>query len=389
MSALPAALLFWSFPLLIAQVPNLADLGSEWQGVTVCNSADDASRVPCGVNALNASMGNTMSFLMAIDQGCCYLPIDGVAHGVAYQPNGLTPSAPLGEIGFFGADQAVPSLANTLGSLHADWRGDPLGVSCLSFAPIAGPCEGWPGYSAAVPFPSRTSLGSKPIALLGPHRAKWQAFELTREVLAQDGVRIETAVRMPFMQQVVLFSITITNGRSSAVELGRLSMMLTALARSFDTVWNSPANNASWHPSLFESTLHPQADGTVVLGITERATGAVSAVSFRAGTSIAIQKSEGGFAAVSEPISLSPRGSWNLSFAWVLGSSGSAVAAAASLASPSAFATAWERAQTGLDSWWRSAFQPKNAHFSGHLPTLVTEDTKLRRVFYTKFLTNH
>jgi hypothetical protein len=39
-------------------------------------------------------------------------------------------------------------------------------------------------------------------------------------------------------------------------------------------------------------------------------------------------------------------------------------------------------AKTPWEDRWQAAFTPGNKHFSGHLPTLLTEDPKIRRVYY-------
>ena len=46
------------------------------------------------------------------------------------------------------------------------------------------------------------------------------------------------------------------------------------------------------------------------------------------------------------------------------------------------FRGAWEDAVEDLEKWWADAFRPDNEQFSGHLPTLVTEDEQLKRSYY-------
>ena len=51
------------------------------------------------------------------------------------------------------------------------------------------------------------------------------------------------------------------------------------------------------------------------------------------------------------------------------------------------FDEGWNAAQRGWETRWAQAFTPHNAHFSGSLPALQTEDAALREIYYRSVLT--
>lgn len=53
----------------------------------------------------------------------------------------------------------------------------------------------------------------------------------------------------------------------------------------------------------------------------------------------------------------------------------------------SGFATEWSRIKTLWAARWADVFTPKNNHFSGHLPILVTDDEKIKEIYYRSILT--
>ena len=68
-------------------------------------------------------------------------------------------------------------------------------------------------------------------------------------------------------------------------------------------------------------------------------------------------------------------------------SKGAAQAAKAARAWAQGFDRVWDEAKARWAKRWQQAFTPGNAHFSGHLPVLVTSDEKLRDVYYRSILT--
>ena len=51
------------------------------------------------------------------------------------------------------------------------------------------------------------------------------------------------------------------------------------------------------------------------------------------------------------------------------------------------FAAKWSEIKTRWSQRWADVFTPNNNHFSGHLPILVTEDEKIREIYYRSILT--
>ena len=52
------------------------------------------------------------------------------------------------------------------------------------------------------------------------------------------------------------------------------------------------------------------------------------------------------------------------------------------------FDQSFAQAKLRWEERWQAAFTPGNEHFSGHLPTLLTGDAKIRRVYYEGALTS-
>ena len=51
------------------------------------------------------------------------------------------------------------------------------------------------------------------------------------------------------------------------------------------------------------------------------------------------------------------------------------------------FDRSWDDVKSQWAQRWKDMFTPGNDHFSGHLPTLVTSDEKLREIYYRSALT--
>jgi hypothetical protein len=51
------------------------------------------------------------------------------------------------------------------------------------------------------------------------------------------------------------------------------------------------------------------------------------------------------------------------------------------------FEAIWGQAKARWARRWTEVFTPNNSHFSGHLPTLVTDDEKIREIYYRSILT--
>ncbi len=51
------------------------------------------------------------------------------------------------------------------------------------------------------------------------------------------------------------------------------------------------------------------------------------------------------------------------------------------------FETIWGKAKARWARRWAEVFTPNNSHFSGHLPMLVTDDEKIREIYYRSILT--
>lgn len=55
--------------------------------------------------------------------------------------------------------------------------------------------------------------------------------------------------------------------------------------------------------------------------------------------------------------------------------------------SAASFETEWSQIKKLWSKRWTDVFTPNNNHFSGHLPTLITDDEKIREIYYRSILT--
>lgn len=198
-------------------------------------------------------------------------------------------------------------------------------------------------------------------AKLDSQSCRWDPHQALRKATV-DGLVVETAVRLPFEGPGILYEIRLTN-ESPLLQTPALGLTLPGrLAQVKD---GAAAYGRSDEYSLDfahaiagqETELHSR-DGAVAATWSQR---------------------------------LEPGASAVLRFVAAHGEKGAPAdeAASARLAIDLArrFDIAWDEAKTGWQTRWAQAFTPGNAHFSGNLPELQTDDAALREIYYRSVLT--
>jgi len=281
--------------------------------------------------------------------------------------------------GYVRAAEAIPALDDLAG----DW----MEAASLGNLPALNNFHG--GLKIGSDLASVTSLNFPPfsqgsgsgVLRIGGrvHEAawcRWYPYQLLRRTML-DGVQIECATRMVFEAEGVLFRLKLTNTTAEPKTLD-LQLELDGRFRRFDETWSYPYPHAS--DGAFAAAMAQQ--GQVLL-VRDAKSPARSAYAFARPPDRLQANGEKGEADWS--ITLPPRAERTVDCVLAIaGDDRRAVELAAGWAAT--FEATFQQAKDRWEARWREAFTPGNRHFSGHLPTLVTSDRKLRRVYYLSLL---
>jgi hypothetical protein len=255
---------------------------------------------------------------------------------------------------------SLPALNNSLGSGKATW--DAVGIGSLSFPPIT----------------MTGDTGSLLIDGQAPtlEQTRWFAYQVLRKASA-GSLGIETAVRMPYEQRGLLFHITLTNNGADTRTFELKINLSAATSKHEHWGWGVPrpkdaaarfSVNAPVNSRLFLAFEDPP------------------------------DYLDNSFAFEQMPDELSTREHFAL---WHLtlkpGASTTinyTLAVGEDLISANGFAVLWAKQfdkffdQVPVDWQQRfdAMFTPSNSMFSGNMPTLVTSDEQVRRVYYMSAL---
>lgn len=226
----------------------------------------------------------------------------------------------------------LPSVNNFAGGMKV--TDNLTAFTCLTIAPFA------QGGAAA-----DLLLDGKPVTAA---ESRWFPYEVRRRTTVA-GVMMESAIRMPFEQKGVLTRLVLEN-KTNESRTFRFGMKQTVRVRRYAPeqwrTWGTPrpADNLAPAATAFAFVQQPEkwendaAQWTVALEPGKRAVVEyVVAIGNDAGKASEWAKN---------------------------------------------FSVMFDTAKSRWEERWQAAFQPGNQHFSGHLPTLITDDPKIRRVYY-------
>ena len=254
----------------------------------------------------------------------------------------------------------LPALNNFHGGLKIG--GDLASVEFLTFPPFS---QG--GGSGVLSIGGRVPKAAC---------CRWYPYQVLRRAML-DGVQIESATRMVFEAEGVLFRLQLTNTTGQPKTLD-LKLDLEGRIRRFDVTWPCPYPRPDDHAFAAAT-----AQGGRVLLVRDAKSPARTAYAFARPPDRLQAVGEKGVAGWT--VTLPPHASRTLDYVLaVAGDDRRAVASAAGWAA--AFDATFQEAKDRWEGRWRDAFTPGNRHFSGHLPTLVTADRKLSRVYYLSLL---
>ncbi len=251
---------------------------------------------------------------------------------------------------------AMPAVNNADGSAEAS-RGT-LSIDNLSFPPVT-----MTGNTGTL------LIGNRPTTL---DKTRWYPYQVVRKG-SQVNIGIETAVRMIYAKRGLLFHLVLTNNGTTE-QIFKLAINLTA--------------NTSEHSSWGWQVPRPQEPDRF------------NAVAMDNGRSLLLKDSEGQlancFSFENRPggmkvnahsgeaiwnVKLDPKQTVTVNYVLAIGYADSKVHSEA-VDWADNFNSAFEQVKKDWQTRFDAMFEPHNKYFSGYLPTLVTPDKDLRRMYY-------
>ena len=214
---------------------------------------------------------------------------------------------------------------------------------------------------------------------IGAQEYRWYAYQMQRRA-ETEGLRITTTVRMPFEASGILFKIEITNLTERA-RTAKVAITLRSAIRENSGTWYwDPPRPEKEELKDFNSRVVQSEQGNVLLIKDSRSKSVVAFGFPQQPDELSDQNQEAIW-----NLTLQPRESRQLQFVMTAGLSESQVLSQVS-AWKANFASTYDLAKQEWQRRFLDAFTPKNGHFSGNLPTLVTPDKKLARLYYMSVL---
>lgn len=248
---------------------------------------------------------------------------------------------------------SLPALNNSLGSGKAVW--DPVGIGSLSFPPIT-----MTGDTGSILVDGRApSL----------EQTRWFAYQVLRRSTA-GSLGIETAVRMPYDKRGLLFHIVLTNNGADTRTFELKINLSAATSRHEHWGWGVPRPRDA--AERFAVTARR---GRLLLSDSQDRL--ANCFSFE-------QKPD----EISDQehfalwhLKLKPGASATINYVLAVGEDNTTVEALATEWAKH-FDTFFDRVAANWQERFDAMFTPNNHVFSGNLPTLLTSDAQVRRVYY-------
>lgn len=259
--------------------------------------------------------------------------------------------------------EQTPALANFHGSLEASRN--VLGVENFTVPP----------RSQGGEFATLWLNGAAILA--GEFR--WHPYQLQRRAV-HEGLRILTTLRMPFEESGILFDVEIVNTAAKPCKLS-LAIHLNAAIRHYGGTWE-------WEtPRPEDKDKGDFRSGSMQLG-NDRVLYTEDTKS-QCGTGFIFfpQPDESSTPAASASWAFELKPGERFSLKGVMAAGPHIDSAARQAAQWKVdFAAIWEQAHSRWQQRYLAVFDPENKHFSGNLPTLVTSDAAIRKLYYGSVL---
>jgi hypothetical protein len=214
--------------------------------------------------------------------------------------------------------------------------------------------------------------------------SRWLPYEVQRKAVV-GGVEMESFIRLPFEQKGVLQRLVLHN-KSAVTRSLVISLNCRGRVRFYpDKAWQTWGNTRPRDLDFVVSVAddHQPARRRAIL-VRDKDSRAVTVFSFSIPPDAIEDADETANARWN--IVLAPGERKVIEWTCVIGDDAvKAMSKADKWASE--FRMLFDAAKAKWEERWKAAFIPGNKHFSGHLPTLVTNDAKIRRVYYMGALT--
>lgn len=250
---------------------------------------------------------------------------------------------------------SLPALNNSLGSGKS--LSDPVAIGRLSFPPIT--LTGDTGTMRVD--------GQPPVL----NQIRWFPYQILRRATAGN-LDIETAVRMPYQEEGLLFHIVVTNNGAERQTFEVKINLSAATSRHEKWAWSVPRDKTA--PARFSAT---EVNNRRSLLFADPSTNLANCFSFQQKPD---ELSADGKYALWH-LTLKPHAAATINYALAIGEKNKTV---------EDFSEAWVKHFDTVfnqvpDDWqkrFNAMFTPVNPYFSGNLPTLITSDAQLRRIYY-------
>lgn len=209
---------------------------------------------------------------------------------------------------------------------------------------------------------------------LGAEQSMWHPCELRRKS-SVNGVNLESTMRMPFEQQGVFIRLAISNTTKKARTL-KLSMNGIGRARVYPPQQWRTWGNRRPNDSSFVAAVTKEGKALIV---SDKMSSAVSVYAFSRKPGAI--KANGASGDIEWTITLAPGKSEVIELAYAIGNTVEKTTNTA-YKWASSFKMEFDLAKSKWEERWQASFKPGNKHFSGHYPKLITDDPKIRRVYY-------
>jgi hypothetical protein len=275
------------------------------------------------------------------------------------------------------ADWMVVATLRNFPSVNNFWGALKTGSNLTEFSMLTFPPFANGGTSGVL------SVDGKPVKAV---ESRWYPYQVLRRT-TQNGIEMESAIRMPFEQRGVLCQLTLKNTGTEKRTLDLSMQFIGAVRKHYDRNWNTWS---SPHGEGGNTVALAGADSHVLTAVDTEGAAAtanvqLSAIAFAFSKAPADlkMKTDGGVA--DWKVTLDPGETTSLGYTVAIDTNAPAATTLAS-AWAGSFNAVFAESKTKWEARWNAAFAPGNDQFSGHLPTLVTDDEKLRRVYYESAL---
>ncbi len=204
-------------------------------------------------------------------------------------------------------------------------------------------------------------------------KSKWLPYEVRRKTEVNN-VLLESAIRMPFEQNGMLLHLTISNQSTDKRTVNVSINDLSRLRKYATEEWNRWDNLRPWDTSFVAKVYDNK-----TLMISDKLSSAYISYTFtQTPDKIEVNNKATN---INWEIVLAPGESKIINCAFAVDVDSTSVLNSAKIWA-SDFNKIFDNAKTKWEERWQAAFIPDNKHFSGHFPTLVTNDAKVKRVYY-------